>query len=101
MQLRSEKKFMKVDTDVSSMQKEEPVHLNGEMDNEANRQALQDCLKRLNEEQQKAVELFYLQGKSYKEIVPLMGIDVNSVRSCLQNGRRNLKICMDKKTTVT
>jgi RNA polymerase sigma-70 factor (ECF subfamily) len=101
MQLRSDKKFMKVDTEVSSMQKEEPMHLNGEMENEANRMALQDCLKRLNDEQRQAVELFYLHGKSYKEMVPLMGIDVNSVRSCLQNGRRNLKICMDKKTTVT
>jgi RNA polymerase sigma-70 factor (ECF subfamily) len=82
------------------MQKEETVHLNGELENEENRQALQQCLGQLNSEQRQAVELFYLQGKSYREIAPLMDIDVNSVRSFLQNGRRNLKICMDKKATV-
>jgi len=55
----------------------------------------------LNGEQRQAIELFYLQEKSYKEIAPLMNIDVESVRSYLQNGRRNLKICMDEKTTAT
>jgi RNA polymerase sigma-70 factor (ECF subfamily) len=101
MQLRSDKKFIKVPADISLMQKEESVHLNGELEGEENQRALQQCLGQLNSEQRQAVELFYLQGKSYKEIAPLMGIDVNSVRSFLQNGRRNLKICMDKKTTVT
>ena len=100
MQLRSDKKFIRVPADVMVMQKEEAVHLNGELEQEANRQALQQCLAQLNAQQRQAVELFYLQGKSYKEIVPLMGIDTETVRSFLQNGRRNLKICMDKKATV-
>lgn len=100
MQLRSDKKFVKASVDISSMQKEESLHLNGELDNEDKLDTLQHCLGQLNADQRKAVELFYLQGKSYKEIVPLMGTDVDSVRSFLQNGRRNLKICMDKKTTV-
>lgn len=100
MQLRSDKKFVKVAADVSLMQKEEPLHLNGELDGEEKMIALQQCLSQLNAEQRQAVELFYLQGKSYKEMAPLMGIDVNGVRSFLQNGRRNLKICMDKKIIV-
>ena len=99
MQLRSDKRFTKVPEDGLVMQKEETVHLNGELE-ETNSRALQQCLAQLNTQQRQAVELFYLQGKSYKEIVPLMGIDVEMVRSFLQNGRRNLKICMDKKTTV-
>lgn len=101
MQLRSDKKFMKVPADASLMQNELPVHLNGELEREENLDALQHCLGQLNTEQRQAVELFYLQGKAYKEIGPLMGIDIDTVRSFLQNGRRNLKICMDKKTTVT
>jgi RNA polymerase sigma factor (sigma-70 family) len=101
MQLRSDKKFVKVPVDVGLMQYEENVHLNGELEHAANVQALQNCLAQLNAEQRQAVELFYLQGKSYKEIVLLMAMDVNSIRSFLQNGRRNLKICMDKKTTAT
>jgi RNA polymerase sigma factor (sigma-70 family) len=77
------------------------VHLNGELEYEVKTQALQHCLAQLNAGQRQAVELFYLQGKPYKEIVQLMAIDINGVRSFLQNGRRNLKICMDKKTTAT
>src|SRR6476620_9433047 len=98
MQLRSDKKFIKV-PDELLMQKEETVHLNGELEQEASQQALQHCLAQLNAQQRTAVELFYMQGKSYKEMVPLMGIDVDMVRSYLQNGRRNLKICMDKEIT--
>lgn len=100
MQLRSDKKFMKVPADDLVMQSEPGVHLDGVMEREDQMQALQDCLAQLNREQRQVVELFYLQGKAYKEIVSLMEIDVNTVRSFLQNGRRNLKICMDKKTTI-
>jgi hypothetical protein len=37
-----------------------------------------------------------LDGKCYNEIVSQTGMDWNRVRSLVQNGRRNLKICMDK-----
>lgn len=101
MQLRADKRFVKVPADNLVMQNDENVHLNGELEREHNSAALQQCLEHLTKQQRQAVELFYLQEKSYKEIEPLMGIDVNSVRSFLQNGRRNLKICMDKKIKAT
>jgi DNA-directed RNA polymerase specialized sigma24 family protein len=50
-------------------------------------------------EQKKTVELFYLQNKCYKEIAEATGIEWNKVRSFIQNGRRNLKICMEKPET--
>jgi RNA polymerase sigma-70 factor (ECF subfamily) len=39
-----------------------------------------------------------MEGKCYNEIVELMGQEWNQVRSFIQNGRRNLKICMEKVT---
>jgi len=54
------------------------------------------CIQGLPNEQQQCIELFYLQNKSYNEIVDITGFDWKSVRSYIQNGRRNLKICMDK-----
>jgi len=96
MLLRSDKKFNKVNIDVELMQKEEAVHLNGELEKEESFDHLQYCIEQLNQEQRKVVELFYLKEKSYKEITDEEGLDVNTVRSYLQNGRRNLKICMDK-----
>ena len=57
---------------------------------------LDQCLAQLSQEQRQAVDLFYLQGKSYREIEAMVGWDNNTVRSYIQNGRRNLKICMEK-----
>ncbi|CAN5750050.1 sigma-70 family RNA polymerase sigma factor [soil metagenome] len=96
MLLRSEQKFKKVQIDVSLMQNDETVHLNGELDKEDNFKHLNYCLGQLIAEQKNVLELFYLEGKSYNEIVTVTGIEWNAVRSFIQNGRRNLKICMDK-----
>lgn len=60
---------------------------------------LESCLKKLPSAQNTAVSLYYLESKSYREIATLMGEDVDSVRSYIQNGRRNLRICMGSKIT--
>jgi RNA polymerase sigma-70 factor (ECF subfamily) len=59
--------------------------------------SLTDCIKRLNKEQQQCIQLFYFNSKSYVEIAEQIGLNQNKVRSYIQNGRRNLKICMEKK----
>ena len=99
MRLRSEKKQTIVNFDVELMQSEENVHLNGELEKEENFKRLDYCLGQLQEEQKKVIELFYLQGKCYNEIVEQTGMEWNQVRSYIQNGRRNLKICMDSPKT--
>ncbi|MEP7166063.1 MAG: sigma-70 family RNA polymerase sigma factor [Ferruginibacter sp.] len=96
MILRSGKKFMKAQIDVSLMQNEETVHLNGELEKEENFKQLHYCLGQLVAEQKNVLELFYLEEKCYNEIVLVTGIEWNKVRSFIQNGRRNLKLCMDK-----
>ena len=52
--------------------------------------------EQLPTEQKLAIQQFYIQQKCYKEIADVTAIDVNKIRSFIQNGRRNLKICMDK-----
>jgi RNA polymerase sigma-70 factor (ECF subfamily) len=99
MRLRSEKKQTIVNFDVELMQSEENVHLNGELEKEENFKKLDYCLGQLQSEQKKVIELFYLQGKCYNEIAELTGMEWNKVRSYIQNGRRNLKICMDSPKT--
>ena len=96
MQLRTPKNLKTTEFKVESMQLEEEAHLNGIQLKEENLQKLERCLQTLSTEQKKAVELFYLQNKCYKEIADVTGIEWNKVRSFIQNGRRNLKICMDK-----
>ncbi|MGV3504595.1 MAG: RNA polymerase sigma factor [Adhaeribacter sp.] len=57
---------------------------------------LEQGLVSLPEEQRACVKLFYLQQHSYKEIAAQTGLDLNKVRSHIQNGRRNLKIYLEK-----
>ncbi|MCB0495031.1 MAG: sigma-70 family RNA polymerase sigma factor [Cyclobacteriaceae bacterium] len=59
--------------------------------------ALEECIEELNKEQGKCVGLFYLKKKSYQEITNLTGYTLKNVKSYLQNGKRNLKICIENK----
>jgi RNA polymerase sigma factor (sigma-70 family) len=96
MQLRTPRNLKTTEFKPESMQLEEDVHLNGVLLKEENLQKMERCLQTLSHEQKVAVELFYLQNKCYKEIAETTGIEWNKVRSFIQNGRRNLKICMEK-----
>ena len=97
MQLRTPKNLKTIELPESLMQSEENVHLDGVLEKEENLRQLESCLATLSEDQRKAVQLFYIEGKCYNEIVELMGQEWGQVRSYIQNGRRNLKICMEKK----
>ncbi len=55
------------------------------------------ALKELNPEQQQCVTLFYLQKKSYQEVSDETGFSMLQVKSYIQNGKRNLKILIEKK----
>ncbi len=55
------------------------------------------ALKELNAEQQQCVTLFYLQKKSYQEVSDETGFSMLQVKSYIQNGKRNLKILIEKK----
>ena len=96
MQLRSQKNKKTVSISPELMQNDEELHLNGALQKEAEFKKLERCLQTLSAEQQQTVELFYLQQKCYNEIVEKTGLDWKKVRSLIQNGRRNLKICMEK-----
>jgi len=96
MQLRTPKNLKTVEISPLLMQNEEDVHLNGVMEKEENLKKLEQCIDSLADEQRTMIKLFYLEGKCYNEIVEMTGQDWNHVRSAIQNGRRNLKLCMDK-----
>ena len=60
-------------------------------------QHLQDCMNGLPAKQKECIQAFYLEGQSYKEIAELRGEGLGIVRSYIQNGRRNLRTCLEKK----
>ena len=94
MQLRVGKKMEMVNLDDVM---EFSLVLHPDDDNrEAAMAALEGCMDKLTAAQKQSVSLFYLSGKCYKEIVDLTGFSLNEVKSYIQNGKRNLKICLEK-----
>jgi RNA polymerase sigma-70 factor (ECF subfamily) len=61
---------------------------------------LEEAILSLNEEQRMCIELFYIKEKCYNDISALTGFDFKQVKSFIQNGKRNLKIYMEKKNHV-
>ena len=58
--------------------------------------SLSKALGELNKEQQLCVTLFYLEKKSYQQVADITGFSLMQVKSNIQNGKRNLKIIMEK-----
>ena len=52
---------------------------------------MEDSLKDLNKDQRRCVEMFYLEKKTYIEIMQETGFNFMQVKSFIQNGKRNLK----------
>lgn len=71
------------------------LHLEEEPEIETNLTKLERCIEHLVAEQKDCVKLFYIHQKCYKEIVQMTGFDDNKVKSYIQNGKRNLKLCME------
>lgn len=95
MQIRSDKKIEVVNLD--EVMEFSPLLHPDEDNREEALKALEHCLDKLPGTQKQSVDLFYLKEKCYKEIAELTGFTLNEVKSFIQNGKRNLKICLDKK----
>lgn len=96
MKLRGDKKMPTDEFPDHLMQTEDDWHPDNAVLRENKLTAMEDCMDKLKNEQKQAVTLFYMEQKSYNEIADLTGIPWNNIRSQIQNGRRNLKNCMDE-----
>lgn len=95
MQLRKQKGHTTIELPEHFMQSEEMLHLESVQQKEEQLDSMEKCLEQLSDEQKACVTLFYMEGKCYNDITELTGIEWNKVRSHIQNGRRNLKLCME------
>ncbi|HEY0041018.1 MAG TPA: sigma-70 family RNA polymerase sigma factor [Flavisolibacter sp.] len=71
------------------------------LQNEQTYNLLEEAIVELSEEQKRCVQLFYLQKKSYQQIADQTGFTVMQVKSYIQNGKRNLKIILERKLKNT
>ncbi|MCU0473228.1 MAG: sigma-70 family RNA polymerase sigma factor [Bacteroidales bacterium] len=79
--------FMESGYDLHPIDKDEP-----DME-----KALADCIERLKEDQKECIRQFYYENRCYNEIAGNLGLSEKKVKSHLQNGKRNLKLCLEEK----
>lgn len=96
MKLRDKGRFTAELNEQTLITAEEPAEKNSYIDKDKTLDNLAGALQQLNKEQQLCVTLFYLQKKSYQEIAGQSGFSVLQVKSHIQNGKRNLKIIMER-----
>ncbi|MFT3902348.1 MAG: sigma-70 family RNA polymerase sigma factor [Niabella sp.] len=60
---------------------------------------LEASLEELNDKQRICITLFYLQKKGYQQISEETSFSLGEVKSYIQNGKRNLKLIVEKKLT--
>ncbi|MEZ5073110.1 MAG: sigma-70 family RNA polymerase sigma factor [Bacteroidales bacterium] len=58
--------------------------------------ALEACIEALKEEQKACIRLFYYEKQCYQEIASTLDLEEKKVKSHLQNGKRNLKLCLEE-----
>ncbi len=80
----------KIDSE-NNMESEDYLHLNEKTDDEIKFKNVREAIDGLNNEQQKCIQLFYIESKSYHEVAEITGYTLKNVKSYIQNGKRNLK----------
>jgi RNA polymerase sigma factor (sigma-70 family) len=96
MHLRAGKGKVTQEINDHLMENEVTLHLEEEPEMETNLTKLEKCIEELTYEQKQCVQMFFLQEKCYRDITDVTGFDLGKVKSYIQNGKRNLKICMER-----
>jgi RNA polymerase sigma-70 factor (ECF subfamily) len=95
--LRKENREVAVDFNTLVMESDQVLHLLSEEEADNDRvKALNNCIKRLPDLQRISIIHFFMDEMSYADIVEKTGYHLRSVKSYIQNGKRNLKICIEK-----
>jgi RNA polymerase sigma-70 factor (ECF subfamily) len=94
--IKIEVEFMESEEDVHPLDREDGLMGDNSMEDGSLEDALRKCIEQLRSEQKHCIELFYYQKLCYREISDRLQMEEKKVKSHLQNGKRNLKICLEK-----
>ncbi len=95
--LRKEHREIPIDFSVQVMESDEVLHLLEEEGDEEQLEALKYCIEKLPEPQRVSITHFFMDEMSYADIVEMTGYSLKGVKSFIQNGKRNLSICVKKR----
>lgn len=97
--LRKENLEIATDFDQQFVETYDILHLldKEETSDDARTAALRHCMEKLPEPQQRCILSFFMEEMSYADIMEQTGYQLKSVKSYIQNGKRNLKSCIEKR----
>lgn len=95
MQLRG--KLQKTELHEHTLSSESEIPVEEILEHEWQLNLMESVIPLLNPEQQRCIKLFYLEKKSYQQICAETGFSMLQVKSHIQNGKRNLRILMERK----
>lgn len=93
--MRLRKKSFNV-TEIDERIHAEPVQIDSKFLEEKQYSTLETAIEELKEDQKVAIKLFYFKRLSYQEIAKTMELPIKKVKSAIQNGKRNLKMKLEK-----
>ena len=99
MKLRDQHGRTAVLTDNLAVDWEEDPGRNKHLEKDQLLGMMESALEELGTEQRRCLILFYLEKKSYQEITESTEFTLMQVKSYIQNGKRNLKLLMEKKAS--
>ena len=97
MEIRKRSKNLSVSLDDSFMEFCDDFHLTVVSESENREESLRECVESLPEKQRISVKYFFFNELSYKEVEERTGFSLKMVKSFIQNGKRNLKLCLQRK----
>lgn len=97
MKLRHKNRFPIEITEQHLSAPEETENKQSHLSKEQTITEMERAMGQLNKEQQQCLTLFYLHKKSYQEITDATGFTLLQVKSYIQNGKRNLKIMLERR----
>lgn len=95
MALRVSQRNTLVSLEEGFMEYEPFLHPDNVNEREDQLNAMEKCIETLNDEQKTSIRLFYIEQNCYNEVAEKTGYDIKKVKSYIQNGKRNLKICIE------
>ena len=99
--LRKKNNLLTVSLDDPGMQNGRELHLEDDgFDLDMSEDVMDQlhlCLEQLPEKQKICIQMFYFEKRSYADICEATQLSMDNVRSNIQNGRRNLKKCIQTK----
>lgn len=98
--IKNNKREIPVEFNSNLMESDDVLTLLSENADEEKENALNYCMAKLSEPQRISISRFFYENMSYADIVEATGYDLKSVKSYIQNGKRNLKNCIESRLNI-